>query len=378
MGRRGPSSGDKSAILFIHMIGVDLFCGAGGMSLGAEMSGIEVVSGVEASRYAAETYSRNYADATVLCRKLEQVTAQDFRNIVRRQPLVVFGGPPCRGFSTSNQRTRSSRNPDNWLFRHYVRLVSELQPEWVVFENVTGILQTEGGRFLWEVRDRLEALRYSTVQWSLNAVDFGVPQRRSRVFVVGAQGRLSVEAPRGSANRVTVLEAISDLPRLENGANTNWMPYAMPATSLYARKMRGRLRRSANHLVTQNQPSILRRYSFVPPGGNWKSIPLRLMANYTDRERCHEWIYLRLKPDEPSVVIGNYRKNMLIHPSQDRGLSVREAARLQSFPDRFEFAGSIGFQQQQVGNAVPPLLARAVFGTVTRASGEVAHPDEDD
>src|SRR5260370_24900044 len=140
------------------MIGVDLFSGAGGMSLGAEMSGIRVVAAIEANAYAADTYSRNHNNVNVLCRRIEQVTAHDLRSIERRQPLVVFGGPPCRGFSTSNQRTRSSLNPDNWLFRHYVRVVSELHPEWVVFENVTGILQTEGGRFLREVRGRLQAL----------------------------------------------------------------------------------------------------------------------------------------------------------------------------------------------------------------------------
>jgi DNA (cytosine-5)-methyltransferase 1 len=108
----------------------------------------------------------------------------------------------------------------------------------------------------------------------------------------------------------------------------------------------------------------------VPPGGNWKNIPKRLMANYQDRRRCHTGIYRRLKWDQPSVVIGNFRKNMLIHPVQDRSLSVREAARLQSFPDWFEFTGSIGFQQQQVGNAVPPMLAEVVFRRIRQLAGE--------
>ena len=106
---------------------------------------------------------------------------------------------------------------------------------------------------------------------------------------------------------------------------------------------------------------ILERYKYIPQGGNWENIPNRLMKNYADKSRCHTGIYRRLKEDEPSVVIGNYRKNMLIHPTEDRGLSVREAARLQSFPDWFKFKGTIGSQQQQVGNAVPPLLAKAVF-----------------
>jgi DNA (cytosine-5)-methyltransferase 1 len=170
---------------------------------------------------------------------------------------------------------------------------------------------------------------------------------------------------------VTVREAIADLPVLRNGASVSSLRYRSAPVSEYARQMRGRLRICSNHLVTESHPDIIKRYWHVPQGGNWSDIPKRLMANYQDRSRCHTGIYRRLKWDEPSVVIGNFRKNMLIHPTQNRGLSVREAARLQSFPDWFEFHGSIGFQQQQVGNAVPPLLARAVFQVLIDADCRV-------
>jgi DNA (cytosine-5)-methyltransferase 1 len=163
---------------------------------------------------------------------------------------------------------------------------------------------------------------------------------------------------------VTVHEAISDLPDLPNGASINRMSYKCDAKSNYARLMRGSLQQSSNHLVTKNAPHIIERYKHIPQGGNWADIPPQLMSNYADCSRCHTGIYRRLREDAPSIVIGNYRKNMLIHPTQNRGLSVREAARLQSFPDWYEFKGSIGFQQQQVGNAVPPLLAEAVFRTI--------------
>jgi DNA (cytosine-5)-methyltransferase 1 len=130
--------------------------------------------------------------------------------------------------------------------------------------------------------------------------------------------------------------------------------------------MRGNLDGTENHLVTNNAEYVVERYKHIPQGGNWEDIPEALMSNYKDHSRCHTGIYYRLKKNSPSPVIGNYRKNMLIHPVDHRGLSVREAARLQSFPDSYVFEGSIGFQQQQVGNAVPPLMAEAIFRSIVR------------
>jgi DNA (cytosine-5)-methyltransferase 1 len=234
---------------------------------------------------------------------------------------------------------------------------------------VIGITQTAEGHFLNIVRAALADAGYPTTQLILNAVDFGIPQRRSRLFLVANRSGVHFSDPTPLSKAVTVGEAIGDLPTLGNGASVNTLPYGHTPPSHYARKLRGELKHSSNHLVTNNQPFVVRRYPYVPQGGNWENIPARLMRNYTNRFRCHEWIYRRLSDGEPSVVIGNYRKNMLIHPTQDRGLSVREAARLQSFPDTFEFQGSIGLQQQQVGNAVPPLLARAVFASILDSTG---------
>ena len=135
--------------------------------------------------------------------------------------------------------------------------------------------------------------------------------------------------------------------------------------------LRNNLDKCSGHLVSKNKDYIIRRYKFIPQGGNWKDIPDYLMTNYTDKTRCHTGIYKRLLADKPSVTVGNYRKSMLIHPWEDRGLSVREAARLQSFPDSYIFCGSLGFQQQQVGNAVPPLLAKVVFQAIINTYKEV-------
>jgi len=347
------------------MIGIDLFSGAGGMSLGARRAGVDVALAVECDPHAARTYSANHPETAVVNKDIRKLTPRRIRAVAKRDATIVFGGPPCQGFSYSNLRTRSAENPENWLFTEFVRVVRVWKPDWVVFENVRGVANTAGGVFVEYVVEHLVKLGYATTHGLLNAMDFGVPQDRARFFLVGCRCGITPKLPGRTRRRTpTVADAISDLPRLDNGASESWMPYGNKSPSFYARRLRNGRDKSPNHLVTRNNRLVVQRYSHIPPGGNWEDIPGRLMRNYADRMRCHTGIYHRLRPDEPSVVIGNYRKNMLIHPTQDRGLSVREAARIQSFPDDYDFHGSIGFQQQQVGNAVPPALAEAVFKAI--------------
>ena len=339
------------------------------MTAGAKAANINVLYAVEIDKHAAATYRRNHPEVKLLERDISHIRARDL-TIPRDQPLVLFGGPPCQGFSTANQRTRSLENPQNWLFKHFIRLVRALNPAWVVFENVKGITETEDGMFLAQTIQLLEGSGYSVKSKILNLRDFGGPQSRSRVFVVGSRVTAQFEFPHGRRPSVSVKNAIGDLPVLENGARTDSLPYRTATASRYAQNMRKNLSECTGHLVTNNAKYVLERYAHVKPGGNWEDIPARLMRNYADRSRCHTGIYHRLSFNSPSVVIGNYRKNMLIHPSQNRGLSVREAARLQTFPDDYIFVGSIGFQQQQVGNAVPPWLAKVVFQKITRFKGK--------
>lgn len=348
------------------MFGIDVFSGAGGMSLGAQWAGLEVPIAIELDPQAFTTYSLNHPQSIVLRADMQSV--HDLHLPYEKDDLVLFGGPPCQGFSTSNQRTRGAANEKNWLYQSFVQLVRRVKPGWVVFENVRGILETDGGRFADLVQSDLESCGYSVSRGLLNAADFGVPQRRSRFFIIARFGGKAPALPTPSTVvPVTVGEAISDLPDLELGASIDELPYAGPPETDYARMMRGKAATVTGNLVTSNASYVVERYRTVPQGGNWRNIPERLMSNYSDRLRCHTGIYRRLKIDEPSVVIGNFRKNMLIHPTRDRGLSVREAARIQSFPDCYRFAGTIGLRQQQVGNAVPPLLAKAVFAAVVEA-----------
>lgn len=349
------------------MIGIDLFAGAGGMSLGASLAGVTVELAIESEPNAAATYADNHLATRLFAKDIRTLKSSDLEPWkTASDRLVVFGGPPCQGFSWSNLRTRNVANDANWLFREFLRVVKILRPAWVVFENVQGIVNTAGGRFLREVKRSLDP-HYELHEALLNAVHYGVPQSRTRFFLVGSRhGTTFHFPPKQRLRPLTVDEAIRDLPSLANGNDVSWHRYGPLMPSDYGHAMRRNLKACGNHVVTRNAPFVLRRYRCVPPGGNWENIPLDLMRNYHNRLRCHTGLYHRLRWDWPSVVIGNYRKNMLIHPQEDRGLSVREAARLQSFPDAFELAGSIGFQQQQVANAVPPLLAQAVFKQITQ------------
>lgn len=350
------------------MIGIDLFSGAGGMSLGAKMAGIDVQVVVENDKYAAETYLSNHQPKVGFFEcDIRQFTPVPLME--GDKPVVLFGGPPCQGFSTSNQRNRNSHNPNNWLFQEYLRVVEHYKPDWVVFENVRGILETEQGTFVDKIVQRLNSLGYSVSSQVLQASEYGVPQNRSRFFAVGSLHGKAFQFPKPSfSDPISVKEALSGLPKLENGASQCYREYSSAPESDYSIAMTSEEKGCHNHIVTKNNGTVIERYKHVPQGGNWENIPQDLMQNYKDRSRCHTGIYRRLKADSPSVVIGNYRKNMLIHPYENRGLSVREAARIQSFPDWFKFRGSIGFQQQQVGNAVPPLLAKAIFSEIVNQS----------
>lgn len=345
------------------MIGIDLFAGAGGLSLGAMRAGIDVTVAIERDSHAVATYRKNHQQCTILADDVRSVSNEQIRSIAKGDAYsIVFGGPPCQGFSYSNSRTRSTDNTSNWLFEEFVRFVRVWEPDFIVFENVRGLTNTARGLFLAEILEQFTHLRYALTYGVLNSKDYGVPQDRARFFLLGTRRPVALTLPPPTfLTPHTVEDAIADLPKLNSGASTSWLQYGEREPSQYACTLRSTSGKSPNHLVTRNADYVLERYSYVPQGGNWQNIPSHLMQNYEDFTRCHTGIYSRLRLDKPSTVIGNYRKNMLIHPTQDRGLSVREAARIQSFPDSYEFCGSIGFQQQQVGNAVPPLLAESVF-----------------
>ena len=190
------------------MIGVDLFSGAGGLSLGAKMAGVRIALAVESNPYAAKTYADNHPETEVFDQDIRQLTAQRVKRIRRgNEGTIVFGGPPCQGFSYSNQRTRSPENPDNWLLVEFMRIVRLWQPDWILFENVQGIVNTANGVFLDELVARVQGLGYTVSHGILNAADFGIPQKRSRFFLVGSRHGIEFAMPQAT-------KAGTQLPRI--------------------------------------------------------------------------------------------------------------------------------------------------------------------
>ena len=346
----------------IDSLAIGLFSGAGGLSYGLRKAGFDVRSEVEVDPDCVQTLKQNNKHATVIMsdiRKLEPSAILKQTGKGSKKLALIAGGPPCQGFSVSNKRNRDLTNPVNCLYKEFFKFVKDLSPRLFLFENVEGICSIGNGEVFQDIIRTGENLGYSVSHSTLKSECFGVPQKRKRVFFIGSKGA-SIELPTDNAQKViSVKDAIDDLPKIENGNAIDVLPYSRSSgLSDYQKNMRLNTQETvSNNLVTKNSELVIKRYEYIPEGGNWKNIPAKYMSNYKNLSNCHGWIYYRLKWAEPSVVIGNFRKNMLIHPEQPRGLSVREAARLQSFPDDYIFCGKLGAQQQQIANAVPPLLS---------------------
>jgi len=347
-------------------VAIDLFCGAGGLSEGLQAAGFHVAAALDFSHATALTYQANHKNTRFIEADIKALEVRDFlkqTGLTCADIDLVAGGPPCQGFSMANGRTRTRDNPKNQLVNHFVRYVREIQPPIFLMENVLGFTWIDKGNFLRELKEYFVAIGYRIKVVILNAADYGVPQRRIRVFLIGSKNKSEFKEPRkthgpeASRSYVTVREAIiGDLPPIEEAPGYQMCDYLGKPQSKYQEKIRSRAKKVYNHIITRNSEEVRERKSFVPQGGNWRDLP---------PEKCRikvvlSCVYKRLDPDEPSITVSNYRKSMIIHPFEHRGLSVREAARIQSFRDNYKFLSSISLMQQQVGDAVPPLLAKRV------------------
>lgn len=351
---------------------VDIFCGAGGMSLGATLSGITPVLAIDSDCYATQTFKKNHKQTTVLCQDIRAINPINF---IEKSPFILIGGPPCQGFSIANTRTRNIQNPNNSMFKEYLRFVKILKPNWFIFENVSGFRSFNNGFMAEYVETSLAKLGYKTSSSILDASDYGVPQNRNRFFIIGNRIDdknifFDFNSIPKIAKKVTVRQAIGDLPSLKNGDHYESLSYKSMKPSKYASIMRKNSMKATQNYVSKNSDYVIERYKVIKEGDNWQAaLKYGYLDSYSSTKNTHSGIYKRLERGKPSVTIANYRKSMLIHPIEDRGLSLREAARLQSFPDDFLFCGLLSYMQQQVGNAVPPLLAKAIFDRIIHLSG---------
>ncbi|MGQ9609673.1 MAG: DNA cytosine methyltransferase [bacterium] len=360
----------------------DIFSGPGGLSLGFKQAGFSIIFAVEADACASDTYRFNHPEVHIFQKDIENLTDKEIKDALSAANVdgldVLIAGPSCRGFSLANTRSRNEGNPSNYLFKHCVRILKIIKPIYFLFENVNGMHLMRSGSFQMRIEQSLRRAGYCVESKILNAVDYGVPQKRQRIFIIGSVDRKRYplffpKATHASAKNadeldmkpyVTVNDAISDLPKIGAGGGGNYkMKYGANPKTNYQKLMRGKSRTKNcwvyNHISTRSRDIIVKRFKMVPPGGNYSDIPLWMMrqTGYRKIHAAHSMIYKKLHPDEPSITITNIRKAMLQHPKELRIISVREAARIQSFPDNFIFCGGLGSQQQQVADAVPVILA---------------------
>ncbi|MBV8524158.1 MAG: DNA cytosine methyltransferase [Acetobacteraceae bacterium] len=372
---------------------IDLFCGAGGITEGFRQAGYRCLYGNDCMPEAIETFSLNHPDAWADPRDIERVRPDEVRQrlrLAKGQLDVLVGGPPCQGFSI-NAPERFLRDPRNKLFKDYVRFLEEFQPTTFLFENVPGLLSIANGKVFQQILAEFARLGYYVSKKILFAAHYGVPQERWRLILIGS--RLSVvDPPRpthyaiGRANfrggsslvfrlgahgdhtllsAVTVGDAIGDLPRLEIGEGGEVVAYDAEPHSDYARSMRNPAGVTFNHFGGRLAKQNIDRMKYVKPGGSWRDIPYDLLPRGMQRARKsdHTKRYGRLRSDRLAGTVMTKcdpHWGSVFLPDQDRALTVREAARFQSFPDTYRFLGPRVSQYEQVGNAVPVLMAKAV------------------
>lgn len=372
---------------------LDLFCGAGGITEGFREAGYRCLYGNDIMEKAIETFAANHPDTVADNRPVEKVNASEIRVRLGLSPGdldVLVGGPPCQGFSI-NAPERFMNDPRNKLFGHYAKFLREFRPKAFLFENVPGLLSLGDGKVFRRILAEFSGLGYTVTAKIMFAAHYGVPQERWRLILLGAldgeilhpepthsaAGRANFRGGKdmvfqiGEGDRknlkpmVTVADAIGDLPRLEMGEGAEESGYTMKAKSEYAKSMRNPEGKTYNHYAARLSKQNVERMKHVPPGGSWRDVPVDLLPKGMQRARRsdHTKRYGRLLPDRLAGTVltkCDPHWGAVLLPDQNRTLTVREAARFQSFPDAYRFLGSRVSQYEQVGNAVPVLMAKAI------------------
>lgn len=331
---------------------LDLFCGCGGLSYGFESAGYNIVLGIDNDAKALETFELNHKNSKSICGDITAIHLADIDNVMGGKKIdVIIGGPPCQGMSLSGPRKFD--DPRNKLYLSYIRLVEEIRPKAFVIENVPGLVSLFEGKIKDSIIERLTSLGYTVRYEILCSADYGVPQSRRRVVFVGLKND-SFVYPEKLRDQVTCEMALSDLPPLVDELGEEIQDYETPCTNNYQKLMRAKSTVVRNHIAATHSEKVKTIISLVPDGGNYKDLP----EEYRSSRNFHvAWTRFHSQKPAPTIDTGHRHH---FHYKYNRVPTVRECARLQSFPDDFVFLGNKTQQFRQVGNAVPPLMAQAI------------------
>lgn len=333
---------------------IDLFSGAGGLSYGFELAGFNILLGLDNDKAALETFKINHKDSQILCGDITELSYEkNIKPIIGEKKVdVIVGGPPCQGMSLSGPR--KFEDPRNKLYLSYIRLVKEIKPRAFVIENVIGIVSLFKGKIKDHIIEEFTRMGYKVQFKTLLASNYGVPQNRKRVIFIGTLEENSSVFPDPVDYTVTTEMAISDLPTLENELGEERMDYLTSPQNKYQELMRKNSKKVYNHVAANHSDRIKEIISMVPDGGNYKDLPEQFRET-----RKFNVAWTRFPSNKPSPTIDTGHRHHF-HYKYNRVPTVRESARLQSFPDDFIFTGSKTQQFRQVGNAVPPIMAKAI------------------
>ena len=341
---------------------IDLFAGVGGLSLGFEKAGFDVVMANEYDSAIATASQYNHKNPKMIVGDITSIDLNGTFGKYVGKIDVIIGGPPCQGFSQKGQR-KTINDERNFLFKYYVKVVDLVKPTYFVMENVPNLLTAEKGYFRKELIELFDTIGYKLNMGVLNASDYGVPQNRRRAVIIGKYRDVAPELPKALHKTVTIWNAISDLAFLNSGEGTEEQEYKFPPESDYEKMLRGKCNVLHNHVATRHSAIALKRLAMIPPNAGREVLPEDQLT-----KSIYSGTWTRMRKDEVSVTITTRfdtpSSGKFTHPYLNRAITVREAARIQSFPDDFVFIGNKGSQMKQVGNAVPPLLAKAIAQTI--------------
>lgn len=340
---------------------LDLFAGVGGLSLGFEKAGFEIVLANEIDKDIAKSYVKNHIGVRMINEDITKLEIPVVFGELKGKIDLVIGGPPCQGFSQKGAR-KLLDDDRNFLFKYFYKVVEYLQPKYFLMENVPNILTSGNGFFKQEIYDLFEKLGYKLDSDILNAYDFGVPQLRRRAFILGKMEK-SVALPLGFDEHVSIKDAIWDLAYLNSGEGDEIQDYKFEPVSNYQKMMRLSSNKLFNHVATKHSDLAIERMMMVPRGKGKEVLPKEHLT-----KSIYSGTWSRMIEDQASVTITTRfdtpSSGRFTHPFLHRAITVREAARIQSFPDSFVFYGTKTSQMKQVGNAVPPLLAEKIANTI--------------